>query len=246
MAFPRRAKHILIGLIAVYLVVVAAFLIKIFTTKESKVADQAVQELVTLSETLHEKDPTIRKIEPKEAREIFDNAFLKRGEVIGFNFTLFMQMLNFAILLVAMYGLLWGPMIHFLDERRRSIQTDIETAKEDRQKAEALRVKVDGELKQTRDERRKILDEAEREAEGEREERIEAARKEAEGMIERAKREIEAHVAAGKMELRQDITRLSVELAKKIIEREIKEQDHATLVSQFILEIENKSKESDN
>ena len=68
----------------------------------------------------------------------------------------------------------------------------------------------------------------------------------ANAMIERAKKEIEAHVATGKTELRKELGRLSIELAGKIIEREIREEDHAELVTQFVAEIESKAKEGSN
>jgi len=240
MQLSKGAKPILKALVVIYAIAIIVFLVQIFTAKESPVKEDAVTELVALSKRLKAEDPKAKELSKKEAEAIFDDALLEPGPVIGFNYT------NFTILLVAMYGLLWDPMIRFLDERRNAIRTDIETAKEGREKAEALRAEVEDELKKTRDERREIIDTAEREAAAEREKELAEGRTEAAAMIERAKREIEAHVAAGKTELRQEIARLSVELAQRIIDREIKEQDHAVLVSQFIQEIEDQAKEGDS
>ncbi|NOZ21716.1 MAG: F0F1 ATP synthase subunit B, partial [Planctomycetes bacterium] len=205
-----------------------------------------VEDLITLSVKLHKQDPNVKVLSAKDASAIYDDGFLRRGEVIVFNYTLIMQMLNFGILVVAMYGWFWQPLLTFLDQRRATIRSDIETAQGEKEKAQEARSQAETYLRDTRSERRKIIDAAQEQAQTEREELLDAARKETEGMIARAKKEIEAHVAAGKTELRKELTQLSVELAEKIIEREIREDDHAELVRQFIAEIETKAKEGRN
>ncbi|NOZ20244.1 MAG: hypothetical protein GXP25_04060, partial [Planctomycetes bacterium] len=71
MGFSKGAKSLLKVLVAIYVLVVILFLVKIFTAKEPKAKDAAVEDLITLSVKLHKQDPNVKVLSAKDASAIY-------------------------------------------------------------------------------------------------------------------------------------------------------------------------------
>ena len=158
--------------------------------------------------------------------------------VKSINWTLVFNLINFAILLYLLKRLLFKPALEYLDRRRETIHARMQAAQADQEKAASLVV-----------EQKDALAEARRRAEG----TAEDAQREAEAALAAAKSE--AHAAAqriledGRRQLAQERDRMIAELreayaevavlgAERVLEREIRIEDHRRLLDQLVGEID--------
>jgi len=159
------------------------------------------------------------------------------GPVIGFQYTFIFILLNFAILVLFLYGLLWKPVLAVLDKRTQSVEKDLSQAHDHRKQAQDLYEKYRAEMDGAREEREEIVAGGRREGESERERIIDEARAEAQSLMERARLSIDSEREEARRELTAQVGAFSVELASRILEREIKEADHDALVDDFVSKI---------
>lgn len=140
----------------------------------------------------------------------------------------------FVIVLIVLGKFAWGPLLSSLQSRETFIREALESAKHDREAAEARLKEYEQKLAASRAEATAIVDEGRRDAEVVKR-RIEAAAKEeADKMIERAKREIHIATDTATKELYTLSAKLATQLAAQVIGRELSPQDHQRLISQAI------------
>lgn len=156
------------------------------------------------------------------------------GNIMGFDLTLVFIVMNFLGLLVILYLLLWDPILKVLDDRAATIQTDLDTAASNRKQAATLKGKYEQFMLGSKQERQELIAEGRKEGESERQRIVGAAREEAEKIVERTRGELEAAAEKVRRDLRAEVGGISVELAEKILRREISEQDHEELVNDFL------------
>ncbi|HWQ34585.1 MAG TPA: ATP synthase F0 subunit B [Blastocatellia bacterium] len=145
---------------------------------------------------------------------------------------------NLIIFLGALYFLLRKPMREFFRQRYTEIRASLERAAREKETASARLAEIDARLNKLDAEIADIRTQAEREAAAERE-RIETqARQEAEKLRAMAQREIESAKNSALAELQQFTATQAVELAEKIIRRELTPDDDARLVGRISHEIQ--------
>lgn len=155
------------------------------------------------------------------------------GPVIGFQHTFVFVLLNFVILVLFLYGLLWKPILSVLDQRKEDVSGDIDRARDRRRRAEELFEKYRKIMEGARDERQGIIDDGRREGEEERQKIIDESKAEAEAMLERAQLAMQSDRQQMEQELTAQVGAFSVELAKRILAREITAEDHKAIVDDF-------------
>ena len=154
------------------------------------------------------------------------------------NWTLVFNLINFAILLYLLNRLLFKPAIKYLDRRRETIHGRMQAAQADEERASRLV-----------DEQKETLAEARKRAEG----IVEAAQREAEAALTaakgEAKRVTERILEDGKRQLAQERDRMIAQLreayaeitvlgAERVLDREIRIEDHRRLLDQLLEEID--------
>lgn len=169
-----------------------------------------------------------------------------KGPVIGFQYTFVFIVLNFLILVTFLYGLLWKPIIAVLDERRERISGDLTSAREQRKKAKELFGKYRAKIEQSREEREEIIADGRSEGEKERDRIIEEARAEAESVRERGRLSIDAERKELTRQLTAEVGRFTVQLAERILAREIRREDHDRMVDEFIASISEADEEENS
>jgi F-type H+-transporting ATPase subunit b len=135
-------------------------------------------------------------------------------------------------LLLARYAL--PAMNAMLDERRARIQGQLEEAENIRHEAEELRRRYQEQLKDARTTANEIVDQARADAERVREQKIREAEEEAQAVRQRARDDAEAERSRLVQQLRTQVAALSVDLAGRIVHRELDEEQHRTLVDEYI------------
>lgn len=143
----------------------------------------------------------------------------------------------FVLVLVVLGKFAWGPILGALQKREDFIRSSLEQAKKDREESEARLKEYSQKLQAARVEGTAIVQEARRDAEEVKRKIEEAAKAEAMAMIERAKREIGIATDTAVKELYSLTTRLSTDVAARIIRKELDPKEHERLIAESIEEL---------
>lgn len=132
----------------------------------------------------------------------------------------------------------WGPVLQTLQGREEFIADSLRRAKSEREAAEARLAEYEARLAGARQEVEAILEEARRDAAAVRDREEAAAREESERMVERARREIDIAKDTAVKELYTKASHLATAAASRILERELRPEDHERLVAEAIDSVE--------
>jgi F-type H+-transporting ATPase subunit b len=146
-------------------------------------------------------------------------------------------LISFSLLMVFMARFAFPAINRMLEERAAAIQGQIEEAESQRQEAERLRRQYEEQLADARNQAGQIIEQARGDAERVRRDLIARAEQEAEGIVSRAREDAEASRARVVSDLRNQVALASVELAGRIVQRELDPERHRDLVDQYINEL---------
>jgi len=153
------------------------------------------------------------------------------GELIG-NFILIAG--SFILLLVLIKKFAWSNITGIFEERAEKIATDIDSAEQARQKAEALAQKREDELAGSRKEAKTIIENAKETAEQSKASILADAKLEAGRLKEKANQEIAQNKAEALQSVKGEVADLTISLAGKIISQNLDGQAHKELIDQYI------------
>lgn len=145
----------------------------------------------------------------------------------------------FVLLFIVLSRSALPAMNRMLEERRSRIQGQLEEAEQIRTEAEELRRQYQQRLDEARSEANAIVDQAREDADRVREQKVADAEEEAQGIRQRAREDAEAERGRLVQQLRGQVAALSVDLAGRIVHRELDERQHATLVDDYIDRLSN-------
>lgn len=128
----------------------------------------------------------------------------------------------------------WPSLLRVLDEREKSIRDSLERARQQRIEAEELLARHRRQLDAARAEASAIVDEGRRDAEEVRRRIQEEARRESDEMVARARREIQLATDAAVKELHDQTVELAVQVARRIVSKELSSADHRELVAESL------------
>lgn len=153
------------------------------------------------------------------------------------NATLLIEIISFLLLVGVLTKLLYRPIISILDKRRDYIRNLIENAENDRKKSEEYLQTAKDQLRKTKEEVLQLKEQVSREADKERIKTVEEAKKEALEILKKTELEIKKGIQNAKDEVKKETVSLSVDIAAKILGREINEEDHKRLIKESLKEI---------
>lgn len=142
--------------------------------------------------------------------------------------------LIFGLVLLILWKFAWAPIAGALDERARKIHDDIDRAENLRKDAESKLHEYMEKLNGLRAEGQEILAEARKDAEHLKHEILGEARKEAEAVKSRALREVQLARDAALESIHKTVADLSIEIAGRILERNVQAADHDKLVRESV------------
>jgi F-type H+-transporting ATPase subunit b len=143
------------------------------------------------------------------------------------------------VIVVAVLGkFAWGPVLSLLQEREQFIHRSLSDAKRDREEAEARLRDYANKLQSAQAEAVGIIDAARKDAERLREELRTKARSEADTMIRNAERQIELQTSRALQQIRQEAVDLSVNIASKLLQRNITKEDNEKLIADALKQME--------
>jgi F-type H+-transporting ATPase subunit b len=140
----------------------------------------------------------------------------------------------FVVVLVLVSRFAMPKLNELLDERAASIQGQMEAAESARQEAAAEKAEYEAQLADARSEGNRVIEEAKQTAEQLRRDIVAKAEEEAEAIKARAQAEADQERERLVSELRGEVGRLSVELAGRIVGKELDASAHDDLVDEYI------------
>ncbi len=146
-------------------------------------------------------------------------------------------LVSFVVLLVLLSKFAFKPIAQALDRRSEAIRKSIEEAEKQRAEAKKLMEDYQKQLAEARAEANKIVEEARGLGENVRKEVVEKANAEASALLQRSQEELQRQKEKGVQELKDTVAGLSVQIASKIIEKEVNEATHRQLVENLIKDL---------
>jgi F-type H+-transporting ATPase subunit b len=143
----------------------------------------------------------------------------------------------FFLLLAVLTKFAWRPLMAGLDLRERSIADMIAEAERSNEEAAQRLQQYEQKLEAATAETQEMMAKAKRDAMAAGEELVEKARQQAERERERAVEDIRLAKAAAIQEIADQSADLAFTLAGKLIQRELKPEDHASLVRETLREM---------
>jgi F-type H+-transporting ATPase subunit b len=140
----------------------------------------------------------------------------------------------FLVLLAVLWKFAWGPISEGLDRREQRIADDISAAKQTHEDAKQLLAEYDARLAAAHEQVRGIIEEARRDAEHTQQQILAKARADAAAELERAKKEIETATSGALKELAESAANMAVSLAGRIVQTNIRPEDHNRLIEQAL------------
>lgn len=154
---------------------------------------------------------------------------------VGINpWTALFTFCNMLITFSVLKHFLFEPVKKMIDDRQNEIDTMYADADAAKQKAAALESEYQAHLQSIKDERDAMLREATRRAQKREEEIVGEAKTEAANIRAAAEADIAQERKKAVNDLKNEIGGMAVEIASKVVEREIKQQDHQALIDEFI------------
>jgi F-type H+-transporting ATPase subunit b len=132
---------------------------------------------------------------------------------------------------------LFKPINEMLEKRRAMADAEIRDAEKAKNEAEAIKSEYEQNMQDARTKANEILETAHKTASIQSEEILQEASTEAAAIKAKAENDIAQEKRKAVNELKGEIGGIAMEIAGKVIEREISEEDHAKLIEEFIANV---------
>jgi F-type H+-transporting ATPase subunit b len=146
-------------------------------------------------------------------------------------------LITFVILLLLLKTFAFKPIAQALDRRGETIKKSIDDAEKSRADAKKLMEDYQKQIAEARTEAGKVIEEARQLGERVRKEVVEKANAEASAVAQRAQEEIVRQKEKGVQELKDTVASLSVQIASKVLEKEVNEATHRQLIDNLIKDL---------
>ena len=148
--------------------------------------------------------------------------------------TFLAQICNLMIQLVIFKKFLLKPIKQVIADRKAKADSEIADAQKLRTEAEAMKAEYEQNLQNARAEANQIVATAQKTATARSEEIVGEARAQAAALKQKAEADIAQERKKAVNEVKDEIGGIAMEIASKVVEREISEKDHKDLIDEFI------------
>ena len=148
--------------------------------------------------------------------------------------TFLAQICNLMIQLVIFKKFLLKPIKQVIADRKAKADSEIADAQKLRTEAEAMKAEYEQNLQNARTEANQIVATAQKTATARSEEIVGEARAQAAALKQKAEADIAQERKKAVNEVKDEIGGIAMEIASKVVEREISEKDHKDLIDEFI------------
>lgn len=151
---------------------------------------------------------------------------------------IFWAVFNVIVLYILLRIFLFKPINKIKDERSRTIQNDLDSARRAKEDAEGLKQQYEDSISEAKEEANKIIMKAHEDAESERAAIIRRSQEEAAQIVADADKTIENERKRVMRQAQSQIADLAIEAASKIIGENVDDEKNRRLVDKFLSEEE--------
>lgn len=151
--------------------------------------------------------------------------------------TFIIQIINLFIQVFLIKKFLFKPINDILEKRRNLADKEIKEAREAKTEADSLKEQYESSLTNAHAEAAQIVSDAQKEAQNKADTLVRDAQEEAAGIKARAAADIEQEKKKAINEAKDEIGSLAMDIAGKVVEKEINEADHKKLIEDFISKV---------
>ncbi|MBP3900883.1 MAG: F0F1 ATP synthase subunit B [Blautia sp.] len=159
-------------------------------------------------------------------------------ELVGIvPWTFIAQLCNLFIQVYLIKRFLFKPVNEMLEKRRAKADAEIRDAEQAKSEAQAIKAEYEQNMLEARNQANDLIATAKKTASLQSEEMLKQAESQAAAIRAKAEKDIEQEKKKAVSEIKDEIGGLAMEIAGKVIEREISEQDHEKLINEFITNV---------
>lgn len=159
--------------------------------------------------------------------------------MLEFDFwTILFSLINILVLFLFLKKFLFGRVNAMLDERARLVQEEMDKAREEAQQAEKLRLDYENAMSDAKDEARRIIIDAQKNANAQSAAITQQAQEEAGRIVESARQELALERERSVASAQNEIVSLAMEAAEKVLGREIDDDANRAIMDAFLDEEE--------
>ena len=156
-------------------------------------------------------------------------------ELVGIvPWTFVAQICNLFIQMYLIKRFLFKPINEILEKRRAKADAEIQEAVQAREEANAIKSEYEQNMLDAKDKANQIVTSAQKTAAIQSEEILKEAADQAAAIKAKAEKDIAQEKRKAVNEVKNEIGGIAMEIAGKVIQREISEEDHAKLIDEFI------------
>lgn len=148
--------------------------------------------------------------------------------------TLIAQILNLFLQMYLIKRFLFKPINEIIEKRRKMATEELDSARVLNEEAEALKNEYEANIAEAREKANEIIASANRSALSRSDEIIAQANKEATAIKNKAEADILQERKKAINDIKNEIGSMAVDIAGKVIEREVNADDHEKLINEFI------------
>jgi F-type H+-transporting ATPase subunit b len=152
--------------------------------------------------------------------------------------SILLHVVNAAILVVALYFLLYKPVRRYMKRRSDGVAEKLKDVADAQEKLGQERQKALEEVEATRRQAAEAVAQNMAQAQEQAQRVLDDARNDAELTLLQARTEADFMRRNARNDMRDEVANLSVQLASKILQREVNQADHAKLVEEFLKKVE--------
>lgn len=158
---------------------------------------------------------------------------------IGFNpWTALFTLLNLVLTFLILKKFLFKPVNKMIDDRQKEVDDIFAEAEDAKQKAETMRADYDRKLAEAKETSAQIVSDATREANRRSDEIIRQAKADADALRDKAGADIALERKKALNDVKGDISRIALDIAEKVVERELNAADQDRLIERFLRDME--------
>ena len=148
--------------------------------------------------------------------------------------TLIAQILNLFLQMYLINRFLFKPINEIIEKRRKMATEELDSARVLNEEAEALKNEYEANIAEAKEKANEIIASANRSALSRSDEIIAEANKEATAIKNKAEADILQERKKAINDIKNEIGSMAVDIAGKVIEREVNADDHEKLINEFI------------
>jgi len=151
--------------------------------------------------------------------------------------TILLHVINAAILLVAMYFLLYKPVRKYTTARAQGIEEQLKNAQDTKNQAQDQLSSYQQKLKDADKEATATISQGSLRAQTQAQDILKSAREQAEQIVAQARQEASTLLFSAHEAMADEASVLAVEIAAKVLSREVKAEDHQQLIDEFLKKV---------